>query len=70
MVLGRKDQKEEAMPDTVEFWGRSEDNPIGGWYGLKNGFKGIFGMYIPPLLEHLGFAEVEHNKRNNRMRVK
>lgn len=70
MVLGSKDQKVEAKPNTVEFWGRSEDNPIEGWYGLKNGFKRRFGMYIPPLLEHLGFAKVEHNKRNNRMRLK
>ena len=70
MLLGSKDQKVAAKPDTVEFWGRSGDNPIGGWYGLKNGFKGRFGMYIPPLMEHLGLAEVEHNKRNNRMRAK
>ena len=70
MLLGSKDEKVEAKPDTVEYWGRSIDNPIGGWYGLKKGFKGRFGMYIPPLMEHLGLAEVEHNKRNNRMRFK
>ncbi|NOQ73775.1 MAG: hypothetical protein GQ574_17340 [Crocinitomix sp.] len=69
MLLGSKDQKVEAKEDTVEHWGRSDDNPIGGWYGLKNGFKGRFGMYIPPLMEELGLAEVEHNKRNNRMRA-
>ncbi|MFT4521892.1 MAG: hypothetical protein ACI8ZN_000831 [Bacteroidia bacterium] len=69
MELGSKDQKVETKPDTVEHWGRSADNPIGGWYGLKNGFKGRFGMYIPPLMEHLGLAEVEHNKRGNRMRA-
>lgn len=67
MLLGSKDEKVETKPDTVEEWGRSEDNPIGGWYGLKKGFRGRFGMYIPPLMEHLGLAEVEHNKRNNRM---
>jgi hypothetical protein len=70
MLLGSKDEKIETKPDTVEHWGRSKDNPIGGWYGLKKGFKGRFGMYIPPLMEHLGLAEVEHNKRNNRMRAK
>lgn len=69
MLLGSKDEKVETKPDTVEHWARSEDNPIGGWYGLKKGFKGRFGMYIPPLMEHLGYAEVEHNKRNNRMRA-
>lgn len=69
MLLGSKDQKVETKEGTVEHWGRSADNPIGGWYGLKNGFKGRFGMYIPPLMEALGLAEVEHNKRNNRMRA-
>lgn len=66
--LGSKDEKAEAKQGTVEYWGRSKDNPIGGWYGLKKGFKGRFGMYIPPLMEYLGWAEVEHNKRNNNMR--
>lgn len=70
MLLGSKDEKQEAIPGTVEYWGRSLNNPIGGWYGLKKGFKGRFGMYIPPLMEHLGLAEVEHNKRDNRMRAK
>lgn len=69
MLLGSKDEKQETTPDTVEHWGRSADNPIGGWYGLKKGFKGRFGMYIPPLMEYLGLAEVEHNKRDNRMRA-
>ena len=69
MELGSKDEKAEPKPDTVEFWGRSSYNAIGGWYGLKKGLKGRFGMYIPPLLEYLGLAEVEHNKRNNRMRA-
>lgn len=69
MPLGSKDEKVETKPGTVEHWGRSEDNPVGGWYGLKKGFKGRFGMYIPPLMEHLGLAEVEHNARNNRMRA-
>ena len=45
-----------------------EDNPVGGWYGLRKGYRGRFGMYVPPVLESLGLAEVEHNARNNRMR--
>lgn len=69
MLLGSKDEKVDTKPDTVEHWGRSPENPVGGFYGLKKGFKGRFGMYIPPLMEHLGLAEVEHNKRNNRMKA-
>ena len=69
MPLGSKDEKQEAKEGTVEFWGRSAKNPIGGWYGLKKNFRGRFAMYIPPLMEELGLAEVEHNKRNNRMRA-
>jgi len=70
MELGSKDEKQPAKPGTVEFWGRSEDNPVGGWYGLKKNFRGRFGMYIPPLMEALGLAEVTHEKRNNKMRAK
>lgn len=70
MELGSKDEKQEAVEGTVEYWARSPQNPIGGWYGLKKGFRGRFGMYIPPLMEVLGLAEVEHNARNNRMRAK
>ena len=67
--LGSADEQKGAKPGTVEAWGRSDDNPIGGWYGLKKGLRGRFGMYIPPLMEELGRAEVEHNPRNNRMRA-
>ena len=70
MELGSKDEKQEAEEGTVEYWARSSKNPIGGWYGLKKGFRGRFAMYIPPLMEALGLAEVEHNARNNRMRAK
>jgi len=68
--LGSKDEKQATKEGTVEHWARSEENPIGGWYGLKKNFRGRFGMYIPPLMEHLGLAEVTHEKRNNKMRVK
>lgn len=70
MLLGSKDEKQETEADTVEHWARSPENPIGGWYGLKKGFRGRFAMYIPPLMEELGLVEVEHNARNNRMRAK
>ena len=69
ILLGSKDEKQEAKPGTVEHWARSNENPIGGWYGLRKGYRGRFAMYIPPLMEALGLAEVEHNKRNNRMRA-
>ncbi len=70
MELGSKDEKQETEEGTVEHWARSSTNPIGGWYGLKKNFRGRFAMYIPPLMEQLGLAEVEHNPRNNRMRAK
>lgn len=69
MELGSKDEKQEAKEGTVEYWARSAENPIGGWYGLKKNFRGRFAMYVPPLMEELGLAEVEHNARNNRMRA-
>ena len=69
MPLGSADEQKPAADGTVEAWGRSPDNPVGGWYGLKKGLRGRFGMYMPPLLEALGLAEVEHNARNNRMRA-
>ena len=69
MELGSADEQKPAKEGTVEYWGRSPENPIGGWYGLKKNLRGRFGMYIPPLMEELGLAEVEHNKRNNRMRA-
>jgi hypothetical protein len=69
MDLGGTDEQKEAKPDTVEAWGRSESNPVGGWYGLKKGLRGRFGVYIPPLMEALGLAEVTHEAKNNKMRA-
>ena len=70
MLLGSADEQKPAAEGTVEAWGRSSKNPIGGWYGLKKGLRGRFAMYIPPLMEALGLAELEHNPKNNRMRAK
>ena len=70
MELGSADEQKPAKDGTVEAWGRSPENPVGGWYGLKKGFRGRFGMYIPPLMEALGMAELEHNPKNNRMKAK
>jgi hypothetical protein len=69
MPLGGADEQKPAAEGTVEAWGRSADNPVGGWYGLKKGLRGRFGVYLPPLLETLGLAEVTHEARNNQMRA-
>jgi hypothetical protein len=69
MLMGSADEQKPAAEGTVEAWGRAADNPVGGWYGLKKGLRGRFGMYVPPVLETLGLAEVERNPRNNRMRA-
>ncbi|WP_251444443.1 DUF6855 family protein [Microbacterium sp. USTB-Y] len=67
--LGAADEQKPAAEGTVEAFGRAEDNPVGGWYGLRKGYRGRFGMYLPPLLERLGLVELEHNARNNRVRA-
>ncbi len=70
MDLGGADEQKPAKEGTVEAWGRSEKNPIKGWYGLKKGLRGRFGVYVPPLMEALGLCELEHNAKNNRVRAK
>jgi len=67
--LGSADEQKPAAEGTVEAWGRSADNPVGGWYGLKKGLRGRFGMYVPPVLKAMGLAEVEDKPKNNRMRA-
>ena len=69
MLLGSADEQKPAAEGTVEAWARSPKNPVGGWYGLKKGLRGRFAMYVPPLMEVLKLAEVEHNPKNNRMRA-
>jgi len=69
MLLGSADEQKPAKEGTVEAWARSPENPVGGWYGLKKGLRGRFANHVPPVLEALGLAEVEHNPRNNRMRA-
>ena len=67
--LSAADEQKEPAPGTVEAWGRSADNPVNGWYGTRKGYRGRFGMYMPPLLEALGLAELTHEARNNQMRA-
>ncbi len=69
MLLGNADEQKPAADGTVEAWARSESNPVGGWYGLRKGYRGRFGMYLPPVMAKLGLAEVENQARNNRMRA-
>jgi hypothetical protein len=69
VLLGAADENKPTADGTVEAWGRSSENPVGGWYGLRKGYRGRFGMYLPPLLEALGLAEVTHDARNNKMRA-
>ena len=70
MELGSADEQKPAKEGTVEAWGRSENNPAGGWYGLKKGLRGRFGMYIPPLMEKLGLVELTHDAKGNKMKAK
>ena len=70
MDLGGADEQKPAKEGTVEAWGRAPANPVGGWYGLKKGLRGRFGVYVPPLMEALGLCELEHNPKGNRMRAK
>jgi hypothetical protein len=70
VALGSADEQKPAKAGTVEAWARDESNPVGGWYGLRKGYRGRFGMYMPPLLEALGLAKLEHGARNNRMRAR
>lgn len=69
MPLGAADENKPAAEGTVEAWARAASNPVGGWYGQRRGYRGRFGMYLPPLLELLGRVELEHGARNNRVRA-
>ncbi len=68
MLLGSADEGKPVIEGTVEAWARAIDNPVAGWYGMKKGLRGRFAMYVPPVLEALGYVELEHNAKNNRVR--
>jgi len=70
ITLGSADEQKAAADGTVEAWARSSQNPVGGWYGTKKGLRGRFANYVPPIMEHLSLAELDHNPRNNRMRAR
>ena len=68
MPLGNADEGKPVKEGTVEAWARSEGNPVGGYYGLRKGYRGRFANYVTPVLELLGLVELEHGPRNNRVR--
>lgn len=70
VALGGADEQKPAVEGTVEGWGRSAKNPVKGWYGIKKGLRGRFGVYVPPVLEALGLVELEHLPKNNRVKAK
>lgn len=70
VALGNADEGKTVQPGTVEAWAREEKNPVGGYYGLRKGYRGRFANYVSPVLELLGLAELEHNPKNNRIRAK
>jgi hypothetical protein len=70
LPLGGADEQKDAPAGSLEAWGRSAKNPVKGWYGLKKGLRGRFGVYVPPVLEALGLVELEHNPKNNRIKAK
>ena len=69
MPLGNVDEGKPVKEGTLEHWARSESNPVGGYYGLRKGYRGRFANYVAPTLELLGLVELEHNPRNNRLRA-
>ena len=69
VLLGNADEGKPVAEGSVEAWARDDGNPVGGYYGTRKGYRGRFANYVPPLMELLGLAEVEHNPRGNRMRA-
>ena len=69
VLLGNADEDKPVIAGSVEAWARDAGNPVGGYYGTRKGYRGRFANYVPPLMELLGLAEVEHNPRGNRMRA-
>jgi hypothetical protein len=67
--LGNADEGKPVKDGSVEAWARAADNPAGGYYGLRRGYRGRFANYVTPVLERLGLVELEHAPRNNRVRA-
>ncbi len=67
--LGNADEGKPTSEGTVEHWARDPGNPVGGYYGLRKGYRGRFANYVTPVMELLGLVELEHGPRNNRVRA-
>jgi hypothetical protein len=70
MPLGNADEGKPTSPGTVEDWARDAGNPVGGYYGLRKGYRGRFANYVTPVMELLGLVDLEHAPRNNRVRAR
>lgn len=70
MPLGNADEGKPVKAGTLEAWARDAGNPVGGYYGLRKGYRGRFANYVAPVMELLGLVELEHNARNNRVRAR
>ncbi len=69
VALGNADEGKPVQEGSIEAWARDPANPVGGYYGLRKGYRGRFANYVMPVLELLGLIELEHGARNNRARV-
>lgn len=69
MPLGNADEGKKVKEGSVEAWARDDGNPVGGYYGLRKGYRGRFANYVTPVLELLGLVELEHKARGNRVRA-
>lgn len=70
MPLGNADEGKPVAEGSLEAWARDAANPVGGYYGLRKGYRGRFANYVTPVMELLGLVELEHNPRNNRVRAR
>ena len=69
VALGNADEGKPVPDGSIEAWARDPANPVGGYYGLRKGYRGRFANYVLPVLELLGQVELEHGARNNRARA-
>jgi len=61
VVLGAADENKPAADGTVEAWGRSATNPVGGWYGLRRATGAI--RDVPPSIARSPGTRRGHPRR-------
>ncbi len=69
MLLGSADEGKPVKDGSVEAWARDSGNPLGGYYGLRKGYRGRFANYVPPVLERLGLVELDHKPRSGSVKA-